>query len=102
MQKCRTFDLSDYRAVGLSTCRNIDLSDYRAVGLSIRTIWLWLARVTNHLNLNSTPIAILNVLVEYILFLSLSFLKIEITSTLTVNDHSSEYMDYGKVYVSTK
>ena len=30
---CRTIELSDYRAVGLSNCRTIQLSDYTAVVL---------------------------------------------------------------------
>ena len=41
-----------------------------------------------------------NRLVGIILFISLGFLKTEIT--LTVNDHSSEYMYDREVYVSTK
>ena len=57
-----------------------------------RTIWPWLARVTIHYT-NC----------HFILFISLGFfLKIEITSTLTVNNHSSEYMDDDEVYVSTQ
>ena len=30
LQKCRNIELSDYRAVELSSCRTIELSDYRA------------------------------------------------------------------------